>query len=553
LVQMSGAEAVVACLKAEGVQYVFGVSGSSTLPILDVLTKTPEIKYISTRHEQIAVYMADGYARASGRLGAVLVTRAAGAANVVIGTITAFSSDSPVLVIAGQAPSQVRGRGDYQEFDLVSMFKPITKFSYEVERASKIPEVLQRAIRIARHAKPGPVFLSIPSDLLAEKAEVSLTKPEQYNIPFRTRPDPTLVDSAARILADAKKPAIIASNGVVISGASRELVDLAEVLAAPVFPIRYRLDVIPTDHPLYVRDGESLVDSDVLLVVGTDPQDLGTEAWDILSKRARIVQIELDCSQVASFFPVEVGIVADPKMVLAELVGALKRRIVGEKAGLVKERFDRLRRMHEGFLAKRWPSEGWDDVPIRPWRLVRDLRETLDKKAMVSHDSGSFSSSWIRRCFDFYEPNTCIQCLAGCMGFAFPGALGVKLARPERQVVSIVGDGSFMMVLSGLNTATHYGIPITVVVNNNSSYMQIKRRQKPPFLGSELTNPDFARVAQLFGAYGERVEKPGEIKSALKRCLEQNKMGKPALLDVVTTSDVRYSTAEAYFAGVQKE
>jgi len=550
---MSGAEALVACLKGEGVQYVFGVSGSSTLPILDVLTKTPEIKYISTRHEQIAVYMADGYARTSGRLGVVLVTRAAGAANVVIGTITAFSSDSPVLVIAGQAPSQVRGRGDYQEFDLVSMFKPITKFSYEVERASKIPEVLRRAIRIARHAKPGPVFLSIPSDLLTEKAEVSLTKPEQYSIPFRARPDPALVRNVAEILADAEKPAIIAGNGVVISGASRELVEVAEVLGAPVFPIRYRLDVIPTDHPLYVREVEPLIGSDVLLVVGTSPQDLGTEAWDTLSKNARIVQIELDCSQVASFFPVETGIVADPKMALAELAATLKRLIVGRRAKLVKERLDRLRGMHKDFLARRWPKEGWDDVPVRPWRLVRDLRETLDREAIVSHDSGSFSSSWIRRCFDFYEPNTCIQCLAGCMGFAFPGALGVKLARPEKQVVSIVGDGSFMMVLSGLNTAAHYGIPITVVVNNNSSYMQIKRRQKPPFLGSELTNPDFARVAQLFGAYGERVEKPSEIKPALKRCLEQNKSGKPALLDVVTTSEVRYSTAEAYFAGVQKE
>ena len=541
--QLSGAQAVVECLKREGVEYVFGVAGTCILPILDILAHTPEIKYIGTTHEQIAVHMADGYARASGKIGVVMVTRAPGSANTIIGVVNAYPACAPVVIIAGQTSTYHLGREAFEEFDLVSIFKPITKYSYQVERTEKIPEILRRAFKVALSGRQGPVFLSIPQDLLREKRRFNFFSPTSYHPSSRLMPNPAEIEKAADLLMKSRKPALFVGRGVIISKAVPELIELAELLSLPVVPTFSQTDVFPSDHPLYIWDKETIPQADTLLVIGTRLSEFSTDAWTLISEGTKIIQVDIDSFQLAKVYPIEAGILADAKMALRELIAAVKKRLTGSKKEMIKQRFVEIKKTKGQLLKARWPKGEWDEKPIRPWRLIKDIRETLDKRTLIVEDSGALTS-WMRRCFDFYEPETFYTGIGGAMGFGLPAALGVKLAKEDRQVVCIIGDGALMMVLSALSTMVNYDIPIVLVVNNNQSYMQIKFRQKPPYLGSLLRNPPFEKIAEQFGAYGERVEDPKEIKPALQRALQANR---PAVLNVITIEDPKYATPYTYF------
>lgn len=543
MVKMTGAQAVVECLKMEDVEYVFGVGGTCILPVLEVLADTPEIKYIGTLHEQIAVNMADGYARASGRIGVVMVTRAPGSANTIIGAVNAYPACSPIVIIAGQTSTYHLGREAFEEFDLVSIFKPVTKYSYQIERTEKIPEILRRAFKISLSGRPGPVFISIPQDLLREEGEYNFFKPNFYRPSSKPMPDPSEIEKASTLLIESSRPAIFAGRGIIISKASQELIELAELLSIPVIPTFSQMDVIPSNHPLFSPDKEFVAKADVLLVIGTRLSEFTTDAWTLISEGTKIIQIDIDSFQLAKVYPVEVGILADAKMALRELIKEIRRRLPDSKKEVVKNRFKEIKEKKDKWLIERWPKEEWDERPIRPWRLVKDIREVLDKDVLIVEDSASFSS-WIRRCFDIYESGTFYSSIGGGMGFGFPAALGVKLARKDRKVICITGDGSLMMVLSAFSTMINYNIPIVLIINNNRSYMQIKFRQKPPYLGSNLNNPPFEKIAQEFGAYGERVEDPEEIKEALKRAIQSER---PAVLNVITTDDPKYANPNTYF------
>jgi len=543
--KISGARVLVECLKSEGVEYVFGIAGASLIPILEVLAETPEIRYLSVRHEQVATHMADGYARHTGKPGVVLATRASGASNTVLGVVTAYSSDSPVVVIAGLPPVQSIGRGEYQDFDLVSLFKPITKFSYQVECVSKIPYILHRAFTIALHGRPGPVFIGIPSNFLLEETEQSIPLRKRSSIWKGSCPSHEVIEEIADMLLESENPVILAGNGVNISEANEELRILAETLAAPVIPEYCQLDLLPTDHPLFIQDRKILNDADLLLTVGTNLPDF--YMWSEVPEDAKIIQVELDETQICKVRPTDLGVIADPKTTLNAIRDNLTGKIDEETENRLKKRYERIKDLKERFLSERWPEGEWEATPIRPWRLLKDLREALSPDAILTHDSGSLSTHWLSRCFDFYTPKTCYCCLGGVMGFALPGALGIKLAEPDRDVVALVGDGSFMMVNSALTTSVQYDIPVLIIVNDNSSYMQIKWRQKPPYLGSNLLNPDLVKLAESFGVYAEREESPSDLKPAIKRGLNETRNGRTALLDVVTVSDPKYATPETYF------
>lgn len=541
---LTGAEAVVECLKLERVEYVFGVAGTCMMPILEVLAHTPEIKYISTVHEQIAAHMAEGYARASGKIGVVLVSRGPGSANTMIGMVNAYQASSPILVIAGQAATHFSGREAFEEFDLVSIFKPVSKYSYQIERMEKIPELLRRAFKIALFGRPGPVFLSIPQDLLREKGEVSFFSPTHYHPSSRVMPDPVEIRKAGNLLLESQKPCIYVGRGVIISKAVPELIELAELLSLPVVPTLSQSDVFPTDHPLYNWDREFIAEADTLLVIGSRLSEFATDAWTLISEGTRIIKIDIDSFQLGKYYPLEVGILADAKMALRELIVIIKKLLTTTKKQRIEQRFIELEKAKNQQLKERWPNEEWDERPIRPWRLTKDLRETFGKNTIFVEDSASLVT-WIRRCFDFYEPGTHYSVLpGGSMGFGFPAALGVKLARKDDQVVCIVGDGSLMMVISALSIMVDYNIPIILVINNNQSYMQTKFRQKPPYIGSILNNPPFEKIAESFGAYAERVEDPKDIRPALERALQ---IDGPSVLNVITTEDPKYATTYTYF------
>lgn len=543
MARLTGAQAVVECLKAEGIEYVFGVGGTCVLPILEVLANTTEIRYIATLHEQIAVNMADGYARASGKIGLVMVTRAPGSANTIIGTVNAYPACSPIVIIAGQTSTYHLGREAFEEFDLVSIFKPVTKFSYQVERTEKIPEILRRAFKVSLSGRPGPVFVSIPQDLLREEGEYNFLKPNLYHPSSKPMPDPSEIEKAAQLLIASSHPAIFAGRGIIISKAYNELRELAELLSIPVVPTFSQIDILSSDHPLFIPDKEIVAKADVLLVIGTRLSEFTTDAWTLISEGTKIIQIDIDNFQLAKVYPVESGILADAKMALKELIKEISKRLTSSQKDSIKKRSKEIGEIKERWLKERWPKEEWDEKPIRPWKLLRDLREVLDRDVLIVEDSASFSS-WMRRCFDIYEPETFYSSIGGGMGFGFPAALGVKLARKDRKVVCITGDGSLMMVLSAFSTMVNYNIPIVLVINNNQSHMQIKFRQKPPYLGSILKNPPFERIAQEFGTYAERVENPEEIKPALERAL---KSGRPAVLNVITIDDPKYANPNTYF------
>lgn len=545
MVVLSGAEAIVEFLKLEDIPYVFGIAGGGTVPVLDVLAETSTIKYISTRHEQVAAHMADGYARYSGKPGVIFVTRAAGSLNTTLGAATAYSSDSPILIMAFDPPVEALGKGDYQEFDLVSIFRPITKYSYQIERTSKIPYIMQKALRMALNGRPGPVFLSIPSDLLTKDAEMKMPDIEHYHIKAKPQPSSGVIDEATELLLNAKNPAILAGNVIILSEATGELKELAEKLSIPIVPCSGIMDIFPTDHDLFSIDWEKLPELDLLFAVGTNIANL--RPWPILPEGAKVIQIELDAPQIGKIYPAHLSIVADPKPSLAALNQSLTNRMTTEDKKRVDERLNRLRELKAQFKSERWPKEEWDETPIRPWRLIKDLREALTSETIVTHDSGSFSSSWIHRLMDFHEPKTCYCCLGGIMGFGLPGALGLKLAAPEKDVIAIVGDGSFLMVSSALSTSIQYNIPITIIINNNSAYMQIKRRQKPPYLGSDLLNPDFVKLAESFGIPAKNVIQPGDLKQALKWAIMKARKGMTSLVDIKTINDPRYANPQMYF------
>jgi acetolactate synthase-1/2/3 large subunit len=539
--EMTGAKAIVETLKVEGVKYIFGLPGTGLIPILDIISQTPSIQYIGTRHEQIAVHMADGYSRLSRELGVVLVTRGVGAANVVLGVMGAYSASSPILIICGQTPTQLLGRESFEEFDLVAMFKPVTKYSYQVERVDKIPEVLRRAIKVALQDRPGPVFVSIPEDLLKEKATFKIYPSERYRISSKVYPDPEEIEKAANLLINAENPVILTGSGVNISNASEELKELAELLAIPVTPIFGQYDILPTEHPLlfFTRKRELLKNADVVLAVGTRLTGFPTERMPLISDASKLIHIDIDGSQIAKIYPTDVGIAADAKASLRELIKRVRSKITQEKSEIIRDRFEKLKKTKKDFMEKR-VSKNWDQVPITPYRLLKDLRGMLRKDTIIVNDSPTIGV-WMRRAFAIYQPNTLFPQKGGCMGFGFPAALGAKLAKPEKDVVCIVGDGSFMMVLSALDTMVNYNIPILLVINNNSSYLNIKGFQKPPYFATDLKNPDFAKIAELFGAYAERVEQPSEIKPAISRSLAKIKEGKPSVLDVITTNDPKFA------------
>lgn len=543
--EISAGRAVVECLKAQRVKYVFGIAGNSTLPIVSAISDERTIEYINVRHEQIALHMADGYARSSGGLGVVLLTRAGGAANAVIGTMTAYSNDSPVLLIIGQAESYNLGRDDYQEFDLVSIFKPFTKYSFQAACAENIPEVVRRAIKSALADRPGPVMVSIPGDYFDKIIPFQPATRDAYSASVKIYPDPARIKAAAKLLANASRPVILAGNGVIYTHAAEELLKLSEMLSIPVVPGSFNYDVYPNDHALYVRDYKWINGVDVALVVGTSVTDLTLPAYSLV-RNAKVIHVELDSKQIGKLFPIEIGIIGDIRETLEKMKEESYPLLTDDTKKVIERRLEYVHDIQKRFLSRTFPKESWSTEPVMPWVFLKKIREALPRDTIIVHDSSCLSEGWMSQYFDFYKPHTNFNDVSAFMGFGLPGALGVKLGCPTKPVVNINGDGAFLMVISALSTAMTYNIPITVIINNDSAFMQIKRQQDHPF-GTDLENPNLANIAKEFGFYSERVLNPKEIPRAVKSALEQNAVGKPALIEIITTNDPKYSTPDRFF------
>jgi len=531
------ADAVVEVLLDEQVPFVAGLPGSGVMDYLDGIYRKAAPRFVLVRHEQVGIHMALGYAEYTGRPAAMLVSRSPGASNSVIGVQAAFAEGSPVVLISSHVASGARGLGAFQEIDLESLFRPITKMSVEVRAAERVPETLQEAFRVAVSARPGPVHVSIPLDFPSAEYAGRLSVPSRCVV-GRALPAPEAVEAAVAILLAAERPAIIAGGGVTKSGAAGLVLDLAERLGAAVTN-SWGKKAVREDHHLCTgtigRGGTGasaavLHEADVVLALGLRFSEFATEDYRMrFGPEQRLIQIDIDPATVGRVLPVSVGMAADARMALEEILTAVRReREPGWNPQRVAEIHGHRRAWEESIS-----GVDWDAMPIVTPRLVRDLRRALDPDAVICTDSGNFNY-WLAR----YLPATAdgsyiYPAAAGPMGCGLPAAMGIKLAFPERQVVAVAGDGGFAMTMQDLETCVREKIGVVAVVVNNFGYGNIKIRQQTKFgnrlIGSEFGNPDFAAVAELFGAQGETVSRPSEIAPALARALEASG---PAVIDV---------------------
>jgi sulfoacetaldehyde acetyltransferase len=541
MVAMTAAEAVVESLRVEGVKHLFGIPGSCMLEILDVLYDSPDIQFISTRHEQVAAHMADGYARVSGTPGVCLTTNGPGATNLVTGIAGAMLAHSPVIAITGAPMTSQIYRDSFQEIDQVSLFKPITKWSVQVNRAERIPEIFRHAFRVAMAGKKGPVHIDLPRDLLYAKMDVEIQPKERYRPTGRVGGDPQAVSAAVNLLLTAERPVIVAGGGVLWSEATAEVLAFAECLTIPVATSYGRNDAVPSDHPLAVgplgRGGWDAAirlvrEADVILAAGSRLSHFTTYyGYEFIPRGAKIIQIEIDPKELGRNYPVAVGILGDVKTVLQEMIrlveaGGRRPRRQGRRRAIQAARGE--------WLAEREKAWSSSHVPIKPQRVYKELNRVLPKDAVVTLDAGS-ACGFAYPLLDFSMPRSFIPPLDfGCVGVGYPTGLGAKVARPDRPVVTLCGDGGFAMAIHDIGTAVSYQIPTVTIVMNNFCWGSEKAYQKHfyegRYIGSELVNPDFAKLAALFGAHGQRVETPEEIAPAVEAALVS---GHPEIIDVI--------------------
>ncbi|AXN41052.1 sulfoacetaldehyde acetyltransferase [Peribacillus butanolivorans] len=540
-VKMTPSEAIVETLVAEGVKHISGILGSAFMDMLDLLP-TAGIRFIGVRHEQSAAHMEDAYCRVSGVAGVVIGQNGPGMTNMVTSVAAANQAHTPMVVISPSAGTPTVGWDGFQECDQVSIFKAITKETVRVTHPGRVADCLRTAFRIA-YAERGPVLFDIPRDYFYGEVEDQILQPHQYRVDSRGCGSSESLDRAAEILAEAEYPVIISGRGTVDSDGIEEIKNIAEHLTAPVAVSYMHNDAFPADHPLAVGPigymgskaaMNTLNKADVILAVGTRLSVFGTlPCYDIeyFPKEAKIIQIDINPRQIARTHPVEVGIIGDAREASREIMKRLKEikpNLKQEKARMVEVTNEK----------QKWEEElvelaMIDGTPINPRRALLELTKVLPENAIVSTDIGNVSST-ANAYLKFNRSRRHIAALTfGNTGFAYPSALGAKLAEPNTPVLAIVGDGAWGMSLHEVSTAVEENIPVIACVFNNNAWCAEKKNQvdfyNNRFVGADIQNPDFAEVARSMGAVGIRVEKPEELGPVIEAAIKSNK---PTVIDI---------------------
>ncbi|MEM1538023.1 MAG: biosynthetic-type acetolactate synthase large subunit [Candidatus Nezhaarchaeales archaeon] len=528
---MSGAKALIEALRRENVNVIFGIPGGALLPVYDALYDSG-IRHILVRHEQCAAHMADGYARASGRVGLCMATSGPGATNLVTGVANAYMDSTPLVAITGQVPRAVMGKDAFQEVDAVGIMTPITKYTFQPTSAAEIPYVVKAAFTIARSGRPGPVLIDVPRDVQAEEVDVSF--PEEVDVrwskpPADRSPHPLQVKRAVELLVKAEKPLIVAGGGVIISGAYDELKALAELLLAPVVTTLMGKGVMPEDHPLALgmigmhgrgEANTAVSEADVILAVGTRFSDRSTGRLDMFATQARLIHVDVDTAEIGKNVEVDVPIVAGAKQALEAIYNELLKLGVKRSSTPWMERVKELKERLKHYYEQNEAGDG-----LKPSRLVKILRRVLPREAILTTGVGQ-NQMWAAINFQVYLPRTFITSGGlGTMGFGFPAALGVKVARPDSVVVDFDGDGSFLMTEQDLATSVTENIPVTVIVVNNGSLGMVRQWQDllygKRFMAVDLKRvPDFVKLAQAYGAEGVRVNSYDEFEEEVKKAIK---------------------------------
>lgn len=548
---MTGGKAVVEALRAEDVRCVFGLIGSATMEVFDALYDANDVRFVGVRDERTGTHMADGYARVSGKAGVVLAGQnGPGATNLATGLAQASAAYSPVVSIAGSLSSAHQYRDAFQEVDQQSLFKPITKKTWTVTQTARVPEMIREGFRTALTPRRGPVQLNIPRDILSESADFDdFGSPESYRVHGTPMGAADLISRAAAMLHGAAKPLIIAGGGIKQTNGAGSALALAEALNAPIATSPGHGDAIPCDHPLYAGQvgprGNAVAsrlarEADVILALGTR---LGFNttfySYDNINRNARIVQVEIEPTAIGRFFPVDIGIWGDAQKVAAQLTAEIKSLSKNTANAAWTKQFQLDRKQ---LLEQRDRPEGETKTPIQPDVLFKALRGVLPRDTIVTMDAGTLCLQATDKLNYFETPSLLTPLDFGLVGFSFACGLGAKAAAPERPVVSLMGDGGFGMTSSELSTAVSCGLNTVTIVMNNQCWGAEKAYQRDFFggryIGADVLNPPYDKLAELYGARGFRVEQPKDIESAVSRALE---CGKPAVVDIQMDPAALYS------------
>ena len=536
MTEMTGARAFVKALEREGTRHIFGISGGSLIPICDELLNS-DMRFILARHEQGAAHMADGYARALNKVGVCMATSGPGATNLVTGLATAQIDSSPVVAFTGQVNRAVIGSDGFQECDIIGVSASVTKYNIPVTSPEEIPVAVKRAFHVANTGRKGAVLVDIPKDCTTESAEMVFPDDVSfrgYKVP--RAPSAEELDWAARILAEAERPIIMAGGGVIAAGASGELTALAEFLLAPTATSLMGKGAFPNDHPLSLglcgmhgtMEANMMVPkSDVLLVVGSRFSDRTTGKISEFAPNTKVIHIDIDRSEIDKNVETLTKVVGDAGLALRGLLDRVK------VLRTVKTSPEWTKRIGE--LRCDMGENGEERPPyLRAPKVIRALRQELPRDAIVTTEVGQ-NQMWAALHFDAYMPRTFFTSGGlGTMGWGFPAAIGAKAAKPGVPVVDIAGDGSFGMTENGLATAVEEELPVIVVVLNNNVLGMVAQWQRlfynRRYSAVKLKgNPDFVKLAGAYGAEGVRVTSYDEFRAAVRRAM---KADVPTVIDV---------------------
>ena len=541
--QMRAGQAIIESLRAEGVEYIFGLVGTTTNSIVTELVGRSDIRFVDTRHEEGAAFMAYGYARASGKPTACVTTSGPGTINLLTGISLAYKGHAPVMVIAGDTARDYIGRDGSQAFDLVNLFEPVTNLAVQVNKTERIPELMQYAFRTALTAKRGPVFLDIPRDLIdGQTLDFDPPQPGSYRaVNTHVEGDALAIQQAVALLKQAQHPLIIAGGGVIDSDASADAVALAESLDMALVPSYGHNDAVPNSHRLYVGppggrgSGEALQAmnrADVILALGTRLNQ-STTNWNnsVVDSQTRIIQVDIDPQEIGRNHSVAVGIIGDAQAVAQQMLRAIKeefpegrpnpewRATIEELAAQRRSRIESERDL------------GGD--PMMPQRVYSELSRVMPRDCMVTIDAGVSAGLAYDR-VQFEEPRTMFNYAGqGGLGMGLSVGLGTKLGRPDRPAISIQGDGGFLYTSQELNTAVRYGITLVSIVLNNGCHGAEKAQQQrfydEKYIGVDLENPRFDQLAEVYGARGFYVERPQDIGDAVQEALAEQR---PSVIEI---------------------
>ncbi len=528
---MTAASAIVECMRMEGVSKAFCVPGESYLPLLDALHDEKAIQVISARHESGAGFMAEGYAKASLKPGVVMATRAVGGGNAAIAVHTAYQDSTPMVVFLGQVSSKFRGREGFQEVNLETYFEPIAKWTVEITDAKRTPELVQRAFRIAKSGRPGPVVVSLPEDILPMEAEMQFGP--VTSVP-RPAPSLTEINQVELLLSGAKQPLILAGGGIKSAKAEAVLQRCAEKWKIPVITAFRRHDVFPNNHRLYGGQLglgtskeilQTVQEADVILAFGTRLSEVTTQDYTIITPEKKLIHVDLDYETIGKVFAPDIGIVADVREALLLLE---KIQIKSEWEAWAQERrlaYEKASHLHVS-----------DHDSIYK-HVISILKKKIAKDDLITNDAGNFAG-WLHAYYRFHDKHTYIGPTSGAMGYGMPAALGAKLALPNKTVISLSGDGGFMMTAQELETAARYHIPVICLVFNNRMYGTIRMHQEIHYpkkvIATDLGDVSFKDLARSMGVTAYQVGTPAGFTEALDKALQKQA---PVVIEILTDKE----------------